>query len=90
MTNNCPNLDCETAEDLMTFWSRHQRGRKAKDLFPDGGKGTRKATGDLAAYAANKATAMSCRKRGDIQAAVIYEGICDTIYNDLPYWAKSW
>jgi len=84
------NLDCMESDDLMAFWMKHQRGRGYRTFFPNGGKGTKTATGDLAAYAANKATAQTCRKRGDIQAAMIYETICDNIYNDLPDFAKFW
>ena len=86
--SNVPNLDAMEDAALMTFWFEHQRGRGAKALFPAGGKGTRIATGDLACYASNKATAMSCRLRGDIQAALMYEGIADRIYTDLPEFAR--
>lgn len=88
--NTVPNLDSMQSDELMEFWMRHQRGRGYKLLFPTGGKGTRIATGDLAAYAANAATARSCRLRGDIRAALIYERICDNIYSDLPDWARGW
>ena len=88
MSEHVPNLDCMEDDDLMGFWLRHQRGRKARDIFPNGGKGTRTATGDLAAYAVNKATAMSCRIRGDIRAALIYEKICEDIYDGLPDSAR--
>jgi len=82
------NLDCMLADELMTFWLKHQRGRKYRELFPLGGPGTKRAAGDLANYASNKATAMQCRLRGDIQAAFIYETICDRIYTGLPASAR--
>ncbi len=86
--NTIPNLDAMAHDDLTAFWARHQRGWKARTLFPQGGKGTQRATWDLANYAINKATAMSCRERGDIQTALMYEGIADRIYADLPDAAK--
>ena len=87
-TNNVPNLDGEFADDLMAFWSKHQGGRKSRDLFPGGGKGTRTATAMLANYASNKATAMLCRERGDIRSALMYEEIADRIYDRLPAFAR--
>jgi hypothetical protein len=84
MENNVPNLDAMTADDLMAFWMKHQAGRAALELFPAGGRGTRSTTAALANYASNKATAMQCRVRGDIQTALMYEGIADRIYAGLP------
>ena len=84
------NLDGETDPDLMEFWSVASRnpGIVGKLLFPSQNKGRMRATRDLANYASNKATAMTCRVRGDIQAAKIYEHCADLCYNDLPEWAK--
>ncbi len=90
ITNHCPNLDDDNTVDLMAFWRRYQRGQNARDLFPAGGTCTRRATADLANYASNKSAAQSCRMRGDILAAQVYEMICDRIYTDLPDWARSW
>ncbi|MHC4371777.1 MAG: hypothetical protein ACYSW8_29550 [Planctomycetota bacterium] len=39
-------------------------------------------------YARNKVTAMACRERGDIATALMYEGICETIYDSLPEYAR--
>jgi hypothetical protein len=47
-------------------------------------KGYTRLAKQLAHYASNKATAMECRLRGDIQAAGIYEAICERIYTALP------
>jgi len=82
------NLDCMEPDELMAFWSRHQRGRQYRELFPDGGKGTRRATADLANYASNIATAKRCRLRGDIETALMYEKIADRIYESLPSFAQ--
>jgi hypothetical protein len=83
-----PNIDAMEQADLMRFWNRHQRGIDSRAMFPDGGKGTKTATADLANYAANKAAAISCRTSGNIQAALVYEGICERIYERLPVWAR--
>ena len=88
MESNVPNLDAETPDALMSFWNKHQRGRASRELFPAGGKQTRRATADLASYASNKATAMQCRLRGDIPGALMYESIADRIYNRLPEFAQ--
>jgi hypothetical protein len=90
MTSAAINLDCHTidAAELMSFWFRHQGVRRYRDLFPQGGKGTKRATADLANYASNKATAMLCRMRCDTTAALVYERICDDIYDRLPPFAK--
>lgn len=83
-----PNLDAMSSDELLQFWLTHQRGRNYRELFPNGGKGTKSATWQLAHYASNRATAMSCRLRGEILAATVYEGILDRIYRELPEWAK--
>lgn len=82
------NLDCENEDDLWEFWRKHLGGRRYKELFPEGGRNTRVATRDLANYAANKATAMACRRRGDIDTASWYECICENIYSKLPEFAR--
>lgn len=77
--------------DLWEIWKRTNTVRPiafACQLFPDAPKGFVRVTKDLGNYAANKATAMQCRLRGDINAALMYEGICERIYNDLPEYAR--
>jgi hypothetical protein len=90
MENNVPNLDAMPHDELMTFWATYQRsGRKrAIELFGQKREGYTRVASDLANYASNKATAMGCRVRGDIQTALMYEGICDRIYKSLPEWAR--
>ena len=85
---NVPNLDALEPAELMEFWYRHQCGRGYRKIFPTGGRGAQRATGDLAAYAANKATAMRCRLSGDIPTAQIYENIADSIFEELPAFAR--
>lgn len=84
--NTIPNLDAMTADELMSFWGRYRFGERAAcaELIGDKRKGYTLLAGNLGAYAINKATAMACRVRGDIPAALIYEKICDHIYDDLP------
>lgn len=85
------NLDAYAdANDLMEFWQRYAGGAHYRELFPAGGKGSILATADLANYAANKATAMRLRARGNIREAIIYENICDRIYSKLPDTARFW
>lgn len=87
VTGSVPNLDAMSADELMDFWMRHQRGRGRKELGLYG-PGSVNATGSLAGYASNKATAISCRLRGDITSALMYEGIADRIYSKLPKSAR--
>ena len=88
ITSNVPNLDDDITMDYMRFWARHRDGRHYRALFPAGGRGTKRATADLAAYASNRHAARYCRLRGDIVGAQVYEIICDRIYNRLPTWAR--
>jgi len=88
MENNVPNLDAMTPDDLMAFWMAHQQGHNSREIFPNGGVATRFSTALLANYASNKAVAMSCRAKGDIQTALAYESICERIYNRLPSFAR--
>lgn len=82
------NLDGMPDGDLMPFWQKHQSGRRARDLFPEGGRGTKVATAALANYASNAYAARSCRSRGDIATAQMYELICQRIYEKLPGFAR--
>jgi hypothetical protein len=80
-----PNLDGMTADALMQFWHRFNRpSRKDAERLVGRRRGFTTLCGALAGYASNKATAMRCRERGDIQAATIYETIADGIYDRLP------
>lgn len=83
-------LDSSNTEDLMSFWllTYTQPSRTARKLFPDRPNRYVTTTRDLGHYAANKASAQSCRLRGDIPAAVAYESICESIYKRLPDYAR--
>lgn len=87
------NLDSMTQDELWAFWQSANGVRPitfAKVLFPTQPKGFVVATKLLRGYAANKATAMQCRLDGKINAAIMYEGICDSIYKSLPSFARTW
>lgn len=86
MANTVPNLDAMSSEDLMAFWKRYARpSRKdAEALVGDRRRGFTTISGSLAGYASNKATAITCRLRGDVNAALVYERICEVIYEKLP------
>jgi hypothetical protein len=74
----------------MHFWSVWQYPTRngAELLFDGRHKGYMRAAKDVANYAANKAAAMRCRLSGDVQTALMYEGICNRIYDKLPSYAR--
>ena len=84
------NLDAENEKDLMSFWHMVHLHPVcvARRIFPQAPKGYTSVTKDLGAYAYNKATAIRCRVRGAIERALMYEGICERIWNDLPAFAR--
>jgi len=83
--DSVPNLDGMSANELRDFWQKYHRARrKDAEALVGRRKGGTRIAAQLAAYADNKATAMDCRRRGDITAAQIYEKICDDIYDRLP------
>lgn len=82
------NLDGEFEDDLDEFRVRHQKGRHAAEIFPGKPKGYRRAVSELSLYAINKATAIRRRAAGDIPNARLYEDICESIYRDLPEFAR--
>lgn len=91
------NLDAMPREALIEFAMVVGGGsatttwrRAARRLFPDRPKGYVNAASALRNYAWNRATAIRCRERGDIPAALVYETICNHIYDALPGWAKGW
>ena len=73
---------------LMKVWlliHNHPR-RVAASIFP--GKGGVVATETLGAIAANRATELMCRRRGDELAAGTYARIVELCIERLPDWAK--
>ena len=95
---DAPNLDDMTTDPrvLWDFGIKLERATirskesfaNAQRLFGRTDTAARKAARSFGHYAANKATAMRCRIAGDVQAALIYEAICDQIYSGLPEFAK--
>lgn len=45
-------------------------------------------TKTLRHYCWNKIAAMVLRAKGEIDKALVYEAICERLYNSLPTWAK--
>ncbi len=86
MAHSIPNFDAMNPGELTHFWLQHYLGNRARaeKLIGDKRKGYVRICQSLANYAINKETAMRCRKNGDIPAAIVYEKICDGIYDRLP------
>lgn len=82
-----PNLDDGlTQKELMLFWKRYSRASRAdaERLIGDRRKGFTSIAATLANYACNKAVAMTCRLKGDINAASTYEQHAELCYERLP------
>ena len=87
-----PNFDCMHPDDLMDWWSKMgQSGRPplkvCQAMFPGVRKGLITTVQSLKGYASNKHAAHTCRMRGDVESALRYEALCDSIYDELPEWA---
>jgi hypothetical protein len=78
------NLDDEAERDSFLSAYGHAAGITVSRSVGYAGKGMVRAGKDLRNYAWNKRTACACRLRGDIGAALMYEGICERIYGELP------
>lgn len=85
-----PNLDAQTEDWLMSFWHATYIGgwAVARFLFPERPARYVTVTGKLGNYASNKATAQRERLAGNIESALYYERIADSIYEDLPDYAR--
>ena len=85
-----PNLDCDFPDEIWNAAVALEQcpAGIGRIMFPNRPKGYVRATRNLAHYAYNKATAMRCRLKGDITAALMYEAICERIYNNLPEYAR--
>jgi hypothetical protein len=83
-------MESQDKEALWIFWNKvHDHPIKVgKILYPTKPRGYATATVDIAHYACNLSIAIQCRLRGEIQAALVYEGICDNIYKILPQFAR--
>lgn len=88
------NLDAMTPDALWAWSALVGNGVRpvaaARDLFPNRPAGYVGAARDLKNYAINKAVAMKERAEGRITTALVYEAICDRIYEGLPDYARVW
>jgi hypothetical protein len=84
--SHVPNLDAMSLDDLSAFYAKyaHPSLKAAEFIVGDRRKGFTVIVARLAAYAINKSVAMSCRGKGQIQAAQTYEKICEEIYERIP------
>ena len=84
------NLDAMNEADLWDMWARthHHPVIEARRIFPSRPTGYVAATKSLGNYASNKSVAVSARIAGNIQTAMIYETICERIYESLPGFAR--
>lgn len=87
---NVPNIDCMSNAELNAFAESPLRKpiKKARAMFPERPRGYVTARYNLNHYAWNAIAARSCRLRGDITGAQVYELICDRIYKELPEFAR--
>jgi hypothetical protein len=78
------NLNLDDPEEVESFINTHGtlKGRGLANTLGFTGKGAVTAANALSNYAWNKSTAISCRLRGAIPAAMGYERICDSIYRE--------
>ena len=82
-----PNLDRMEPYDLYVFFEHHRNGYAWRELFPEGGKGTRAATADLANYALTRQAYLRASERQDRRAAEQYEQMSKHTLERIPAWA---
>ena len=89
------NLEGMTDGELGDFWADFHIPSKTKlnklwpgGKLPAGLKETKEALATLAAMALDIKIAREARLKGEIQAAVVYEGHADGRYKRLPAWAR--
>lgn len=84
------DLESQDKDQLMVIYDtiRNNPVKVARQQFPKRPRGFVTVTKDLGHYACNRAVAINCRLKGEIQTAQIYETICDQIYDRLPQWAR--
>jgi len=84
------NLDDESEVESFIANYGNIRGKKLANLLGLVGKGGVKLANSFSNYAWNKLTAISLRKNGNISNAMVYEKICDKIYNSIPIDSRPW
>ena len=78
------NINLDDPVELMDFINTYgqNKGRRLANQLKLKGKGSSKLASAFSNYAWNKSTAISLRKSGEINRALIYESICDNIYEE--------
>jgi hypothetical protein len=84
-----PYGNCEPLTPADAFAARQQRVEAlAAEMFPAKPAGYREAFSNLRAYATLKYDALSFRLAGKIGTALALEARCDSIYKQLPDYAR--
>ena len=83
------NFDCMEIDELTNWAKDHQNPtiKQCVAIFPQR-KNVIPIVRLLSQYASNKAEAMTHRSSGNINDALMYERMCDTLYNRLPEFAR--
>ena len=68
---------------MITFEVPNLDDQWASDL-----KSVSEVLHSLGTYAELRSQAVECRAAGRVQHALELEGVCDTLYKNLPDWAK--
>jgi hypothetical protein len=85
MSQELPNLDAMTREELLVFWGEwheasYKQAEKLVGVRPDASK----VVEVLACYAITKAVAIGARLKGDTKSSLMYELECQQTYEQLP------
>jgi hypothetical protein len=83
-----PNLDAMPRAELIAFAVHHARGENAQELLGADGPRARKVAEMLSAYAFNLESAQDARLSGEIEKALAFEHVADSIYHRLPKGAR--
>lgn len=83
-----PNLDAMSVHEIAAFAVRHRYGAAAHLLFPNPTPGHVNAVATLARYATWRHHAMTQRIAGRIADALAWERACDSLYRNLPDYAR--
>jgi len=84
---NPDGMNEDEIKEWIAFIGQGYRPQVAKQWFP-GIKGQFEHTRNIRNYLWNKLSAIITRKAGRIQTAMLYERICERIYNQLPPQAR--
>ena len=85
------NLDDKEEVDSFIFSYGKVESNLIAERLGLHGEGSVELADTLLNYAWNKRDAIFCRECGDIESAVMYENICDSIYsNDIAPVCNCW